>query len=135
MAKKNTKKFSKRSKSGSERIINRIDNMSRFSRIMLNISISIAVVIAVAFPVVFLFSNGVNELEEGEVLYTPLIIVGVIWMMVYGFGWAALVGFDLDVENPWKAGKPAMWITVLGVIAAFSAVLEIILFLLFGFFL
>ncbi len=135
MAKKNTKKFSKRSKSGSERIINRIDNMSRFSRIMLNISISIAVVIAVAFPVVFLFSNGVNELEEGEVLYTPLIIVGVIWMMVYGFGWAALVGFDLDVENPWKAGKPAMWITVLGAIAAFLAVLEIMLFLLFGFFL
>lgn len=132
MAKKNKKKFTKRSASRSDYIIGRIDKMSRFSRIMLNIGISLAVGIAVAFPVVLLFSSGVNDLGEGDVLYTPIIIVVVIWFISYGFGWAALVGFEWDMDNPWKAGKPAVVSVIIGAIAASFAVLEIVIGLLFG---
>ena len=132
MAKKQKRKFAKRSKSRSDLIMERIDGMSRFSRIMLNIGISLIVVVAIAFPVVRFFSSGVNELGENEVLYTPIIIVAVIWLAIYGFGWAALVGFEWDMDNPWKAGKPAVSVVVIGATAACFVVLEIIIGLLFG---
>jgi hypothetical protein len=136
MAKKsNKKKFSKRSTSQSEIIMGRIDRMSRFSRIVLNIGISLAAVVAVAFPIVLFFDSGANELGEGDVLYTPIIIVAVVWLIIYAFGWAALVGFELDLDNPWKAGKPAVTIVIIGIIATCFAVLEIIMGLLFGLFL
>lgn len=137
MAKKGSHRKSRKSKkkelSRSEQIAARLDRMSRGSRIMLNMWTSIAVSVLIGLPVVLLFSRDVNQLEQGEILYAPTIIVAVLWLVVYAYGWWALVGFDWDPEVPWRARQPAVAMLVVSVIASFLLVLEAVVALMFGF--
>jgi TRAP-type C4-dicarboxylate transport system permease small subunit len=112
-----------------EKIAARVDRMSRPARIAINMVISLLVVAVLGLPVTLLFAG---DASEGSVLYAPSIIVAVIWLIIYGVGWWALVGFDVDPQQPWQAGKPAVWVTVLGAGAAFVLLLEIIFGLLYG---
>ena len=59
----------------------------------------------------------VNTVEEGEVLYGPTIAIAIVWLIVYGFGWNALVGFDMDDEHEWRAGHAAAYMVILGAVA------------------
>ncbi len=129
--KKRTRK--KKQLSRSQRLAERIDRMSRGTRIMLNMWTSIAISVLIGFPIVLILSRNVSDLEQGQILYAPTIVIAVIWLLIYAYGWWALVGFDWNPEVPWKAGKPAVAMVVATVVATFLLILEIVFALLFGF--
>jgi len=81
--------------------------------------ISLAVMALVGLPIVLLTAGNAADTSGGEVLYAPTIAIAVVWLLVYGMGWSALVGFDWDDENPWQANRSASWMLILGMIAGF----------------
>jgi hypothetical protein len=119
--------------SRAQRMAARIDSMPRFWRVMLNMLISLIVMAVVGLPIAYIFSRNINELEGGQFLYIPTILIAVIWLAVYSFGWQALVGFDWNEDEPWKAGRPAVVMIVIGMSATFFLLLEIVFGLLFAF--
>lgn len=121
-----SEKSSKHTLSRTERIANRINALSRPSRMAINIWISLMTMGVVGLPLVFLF-GGQNKAST-----IPIVAVATVWLVVYAAGWYALIGFDLDEERPWQAGKPAVWIVVIGIIMTFLVALELIFGLLFG---
>ena len=113
-----------------DRITRRVASMSRPTRIVVNMLISLTVVALIGLPIMFLLA-GSDTIEGGGVATVPVTILAVIWVVTYGIGWWAMVGFDTDVE--WVARRPAGWMMVFGVMAFLIFALEIILSLLFGF--
>lgn len=122
-----SRKSSKRTLTRTERIVARIDALSRPSRMALNIWVSLVVMGVIGLPLVFL-TGGENGGSTASV-----IIVAVVWLIVYATGWYAFLGFDLDEERPWQAGKPAVWMVVMGVVMTFLVIVELIFGFLFGF--
>lgn len=115
-----------------QKIAHRINGMSRFSRILLNMAISLILMAVLGLPIVYFFGSSANELEQGQFLYIPTLIIAAIWLAIYAYGWWALVGFDWDENNTWQAGPAAAWMLILGASAAIFLVLEILFALLFG---
>ncbi|MCB9436085.1 MAG: hypothetical protein H6673_03720 [Anaerolineales bacterium] len=122
-----SKNTSKRTLTRTERIATRIDALSRPTRMALNMWISLAVMGVVGLPLLFLTGG-----ENGGSTISLFIVVGV-WLIVYAAGWYALLGFDIDDEHPWQAGKLTVWVLILGVIMTFLAAVELIFGLLFAF--
>lgn len=113
-----------------DRITRRVAQMSRPTRIVVNMLISLTVVGLMGLPIMFLLA-GSDTVEGGGVATIPVTVLAVVWLVTYGIGWWAMVGFDTDVE--WVAGRPAGWMLVFGVMVFLIFALEIILSLLFGF--
>lgn len=101
-----------------DRLSTWVNQLPRPARIVLNMAISIAVMAMIGVPLVLIIAGEqVNSLESGEVLYTPTIIIAVLWFLLYGFGWNSLVGFDWDEDVQWQAGRPAAYLLLLGILA------------------
>lgn len=122
-----SKNTSKRTLTRTERLATRIDTFSRPSRMALNIWVSLVVMGVIGLPLVFL-TGGENGGSTASV-----VVVAVVWLIVYATGWYAFLGFDLDEERPWQAGKPAVWMVVMGVVMTFLVIVELIFGFLFGF--
>lgn len=113
-----------------------VDGLPRGARIGLNAFISLLVMVVLGLPIVLITAGSqANNLDSGEVLYIPTILIAVAWLAVYGFGWWALVGFDWDVEEEWRAERPAVWILLLGAMAFLLIIFGCIFGLLFANFL
>lgn len=122
-----SKKTSKRPLTRIERVALYLNGLSRPSRMGLNIWISLVVMGVVGLPLVFALGGANGDSTASIVVITTL------WFLVYAAGWHALLGFDLDEEHPWQAGRAAVWMLVIGIVMTFLAVLEIVFGLLFGF--
>jgi hypothetical protein len=113
-----------------DRIARRVGRIPRFSRILLATAISLVIVGLVALPMAFIIAD---QAAEGGVLYGPTIVIALVFLVAYGLGWWALVGFDADPNQPWQADRPAGWMVVVGIVALVVLLLEVIFGLLFGF--
>lgn len=114
-----------------DRLANWVDSLSRPTRIIINMGISLLVMALLGVPIVLLTAGDVNS-AGGEVLYIPTVVISVVWLLVYGFGWSALVGFDWDDTNPWQASHSAGWMIILGLAAGFLAIFACLYGLLFA---
>lgn len=119
-----------------DQIENWVDGLPRGSRIGLNAFISLLVMIVLGLPIVLITAGSqVNEVDSGEVLYIPTIAIAVIWLLVYGFGWGALVGFDWDLDVEWQAKRSSVFMVLLGAFAFVAMLFGCIFGLLFAEFL
>lgn len=101
-----------------ERIAEWVNALPRATRIILNMGISLLVMGLLGVPIVLITAGSdVNTVESGEVLYVPTVVIAVVWLLLYGFGWGALVGFDWDDEETWQAGTSASLMIILGSVA------------------
>lgn len=105
-------------------LVYQIDQLPRLSRIMLNMLWALMIVGILVSPLVLLLST--------ETLSNLIIFMAIGWVAVYAVGWWAMVGFDLD-DQPWQAGKPAAWYTIVGVGATVALIAEFIFGLLYAF--
>lgn len=113
-----------------------VDGLPRGARIGLNAFISLLVMVVLGLPIVLITAGSqVNEIESGEVLYIPTIVIAVAWLAIYGIGWWALVGFDWDLDIEWRAERPAVWMVLLGATAFLLIIFGCIFGLLFANFL
>lgn len=113
-----------------------VDRLPRGSRIGLNAIISLMVMVVLGLPIVLITAGSqVNSVESGEVLYLPTIVIAVLWLVLYGVGWWALVGFDWDVEQEWRAQRTSVYVVLLGAAAFVITIFGCIFGLLFANFL
>ncbi len=95
-----------------------VDGLPRGARIGLNAFISLMVMVVLGLPIVLITAGSqVNQVDSGEVLYIPTIAIAVLWLVVYGFGWRALVGFDIDLDTEWRADRSAVMMVLVGAAA------------------
>ncbi|PJF41803.1 MAG: hypothetical protein CUN55_11385 [Phototrophicales bacterium] len=110
-----------------------VDGLPRGIRIGLNALISLFVIVVLGLFIVFLTAGDqVNEVQSDEVLYVPTITITVLWIIIYGFGWRALVGFDLSEDQEWRASRISAWVVLIGMLAFILTVLGCIFGLLFA---
>lgn len=112
-----------------DKITYRAQGMSRPTRIIINTLISLLIVALIGVPMMFLIA-GDDSAEGGGASTLPVTIIAVLWLIIYGVGWWALVGFDIEEE--WQPGRPAGWMLVVGIGALLILIIEIVAGLLFG---
>jgi hypothetical protein len=112
-----------------DRITYRAQSMSRPTRIVINTLISLLIVALIGLPIMF-FIAGDDSGESGGTSTMPVTILAVLWLIIYGVGWWALVGFDIEEE--WQPGRPAGWMLVVGIGGLLLLIIEIMASLLFG---
>ncbi len=111
-----------------DRIANRINRLPRRSRILIAMGVSLMIMALVGLPLVYLSAgDSIEEISKKDNLTVPTIIVIGIWLVIYVLCWQALVGFSSDEEQPWEAGKPAVWAVLGGCLATILVIVGIVL--------
>jgi hypothetical protein len=114
-----------------DKITYRAQRMARPTRIVINTLISLLIVALIGVPLMFLIS-GDDSASGGSASTMPVTIIAILWLIAYGVGWWALVGFDSNIEEEWQPGRPAGWMLVVGIGALLILIIEIVAALLFG---
>lgn len=109
----------------------RLNRVRRPWRVVLSLLITLELVALLWLVLAQIF--GVGVFEPGDDAGTALLIAVVLGFAVYGLGWAALVGFDLDPDRPWRAGRLAVLYVAAGAAGAFTVAVLILYGLIFGY--
>ncbi|GIV81775.1 MAG: hypothetical protein KatS3mg051_1129 [Anaerolineae bacterium] len=108
-----------------------IQRQSRGRRVALSLAITVELVILVSVVVDRLL---VDRVTAGDLSRSaPAWIAAGTGVIVYVIGWWALVGFDWNPGQPWRAGKSAVLFTVIGAAALIVLIVLALYGLLFGY--
>jgi len=91
----------------------RLNRLPRPARILLSLVVTLELVILVWLALSQMF--GINLFSTDSSLTVLLVVVLALGLVFYGIAWWAMVGFDSDPEHPWRAGTPAVILSILGV--------------------
>jgi len=64
---------------------------------------------------------------------TSTFVAVAVGLVAYAVGWWALVGFDNDPGQPWRAGAPAVWYVTAGAAGLVALIMVALLGLAFGY--
>lgn len=108
-----------------------LDRQPRGRRVALSLAITVELVILVSVVVDRLL---VDRVIAGEMSRAaPAWIAVGTGVLVYVVGWWALVGFDWNPAQPWRAGNAAVLFTVTGAAALIVLIVLALYGLLFGY--
>lgn len=114
-----------------DRWMSRIDRLPRLGRVILSLVITLELVIILWLIVAALF--GMEPLDPDPDTTAPLLVIIVLGLTLYAVGWWALVGFDMDPNQPWRAEPPALVYVLLGAAGFVLLVMLAIYGLAFGY--
>lgn len=112
-----------------DRWAGRIDRLSRMMRVSLSLGITLVLVVLIWLVLGVIF--GVEPLDPSPDTTAPLFLTVCLGMAVYAVGWAALVGFELDPERPWRAGPASVLMVVAGLTGLIMVIMLVIYALVF----
>jgi hypothetical protein len=108
-----------------------LDRQSRGRRVALSLAITVELVILVSVVVDRLL---VDRVIAGDMSRAaPAWIAVGTGVLVYVIGWWALVGFDWNPAQPWRAGNAAVFFTAVGAAALIVLMVLALYGLLFGY--
>jgi hypothetical protein len=109
----------------------RLDRLSRLWRVVLSLLITLELVVLCSVIIDRVFIDSVLKGKVGAM--TPAWIAAALGLVFYAVGWWALVGFDLDPDEPWHAGRWAVWYVALGAAGLVLMVMLALFGLAFGY--
>jgi hypothetical protein len=109
----------------------RLDRVPRLTRVFLSLAITAELTVLLSLMVDRLLIDSVVS-GDVDALVPALVAVGV-GVVLYVVGWWALVGFDLDLNEPWHGGPPAVMYVAAGAAGAVLLVALILFGLAFGY--
>ncbi len=74
-----------------------------------------------------------DSFQDPDSAFNIVLGLSIFGMVLYGVGWALLVGFDLDPDQPWQAKRPAVYYLLSGGIALTLIVLGVIVGVFYAF--
>ena len=104
----------------------RIDRLPRLARVIVSLMITAELTVLLSVVVDQLLIEAVVEGDVGAMV--PALIAAGIGLVFYVIGWWALVGFDVDPSEPWRAG----WPTVLYVWAGIAGLAVLLVLVVYG---
>ncbi|MGQ9850501.1 MAG: hypothetical protein ACUVSU_10690 [Aggregatilineaceae bacterium] len=108
-----------------------INRQSRGRRVALSLAITVELVILVSVLVDRLLIDRVTAGDLSRA--APAWIAAGVGVVVYVLGWWALVGFDWNPAQPWRAGTGAVLFTVAGAAALIVLAVLALYGLVFGY--
>jgi len=120
-----------RSPSRIDHLADRINRWPRPLRIVVGIVITLELTVLAWLVLAWAFDVAVLAVDPD--VTAPLTIVIVLGLLFYGFGWFAMVGFDMHPETPWRAGRPAVWFVAGGAAGLVSIIMLVLFGLAFGY--
>lgn len=108
-----------------------IARQSRGRRMALSLAITVELVILVSVVVDQLLIDRVNAGDLSRA--APAWIATAVGVVVYIFGWSALVGFDWNPAHPWRATRAAVLFTVVGAAGLIVLIVLALYGLVFGY--
>lgn len=109
----------------------RINRWSRLLRVAVSLGVTVVLTLLVWLVLAEVF--GLRPLDPEVDATVPLLLDVGVALLLYGIGWWALVGFDLDAAQPWQAGSAAVWFVAAGIAGLFILAMLVIFGLVFGY--
>ena len=116
-----------------DQIAARINRMPRTTRIIVSVAVTLILVILASLVIDRIFIQGVYDGKVDPM--TPALVAVALGLVLYGLGWWSMVGFDLDSNRPWQAGRAAVIYIALGGAGLILTIVLIAFGLVFGYYL
>jgi hypothetical protein len=107
----------------------RINAWSRGLRILMTTLVTSILVLVFGFLLDLL----ILDTAGGQNATPYILIVTTVGVLIYGFGWHLMVGFDWDVEHPWEAGRGAAYFILAGALGILAVIVGLLMGLAFGY--
>jgi hypothetical protein len=116
-----------------ERWAARIDRLPRLTRVVLTLLITLELA-GLTWPVAaFVFGVKPIDPDPGPATTLLFLIVVPLGLVFYGVGWWAMVGFDMNPDQPWRATAASARYLVAGGVCLLLILLLVSFGLLFGY--
>ena len=116
MAKKKSSNINRQPINRVDLLTQRINHWSRRLRIVVTSALTIVYLLIFGFILDRLIADRVYNDELS--IWVPSIIITVIGVGIYAYGWFLLVGFDWDAEKPWIARRASAYFVIVGLICS-----------------